>query len=111
MGGKPRRFPRPGKVRIKGLDWAIHYVPRDHKMLVELADEDETLLGCCIEQSREIYVDRTLGEETLRDTLVHELVHAAYRTYSGLPDTEDGEEAVVKFCTEFFWIARDALKL
>jgi len=111
MGGKPRAFPLPTEVKIKGLVWSIHYVDRNDPKLLDVADKDEELMGCCIEQERAIYVDRTLAPESLRDTLVHELVHAAYRTYSGLPETDRGEEAVVKFTTETMWVIADALKL
>ena len=114
-----RRKRWPSRVRLDGLWWRIEYVPEGHeKLRSEDGNDDNHLMGTCVEWERTIWICATLDDETKKDTLFHECVHALYRTYAGLPnaepitgDSEHAEEAVVKFATRCHWILADALKL
>ena len=91
----------PRRVRIKSRWWRVHLVPDDHPELAE--PEGPPCLGSCNIKTYEIYVNRDQEPESLRDTFAHELAHACYRGSPGLPDTEDGEESIVCFATEYFF--------
>lgn len=95
----------PKRMRIKSRVWHIFYVPKDHGVLRNSDDPDDWNMGCCIEVKRHIYICRDQCPETMRDTLVHELMHAVYAT-SPRPhggDEEEYEENLVRLMTEAFF--------
>lgn len=81
----------PAKVRIAGFDWKI-----------ETTDNDATIdgsLGVCRRTLKSIVVvdHPAMPRDEVKDTLVHELLHALVHTFNLFPeDDEEAEEKVVR---------------
>lgn len=103
----------PTQFRIRSRFWTIEYVDR-------LPDEDaddpsdpaNDLLGCCRADLRRIYISLDQSAECMKDTLVHELMHAVYATMPGVDEeSEEAEENWVRSATEaFFEVVRNSDK-
>jgi hypothetical protein len=63
-------------LRIGGQRWAVHLV-RGGSAHFE-ADEDETVAGITYADRCRIYVSKDLDEQARDETLLHELLHAAF---------------------------------
>lgn len=96
----------PKKARINSRWWEIRYVPKTHPVLQE---EDDYNLGICDTLTKTIYIEDGQCPESMKDTLVHELMHAHFSTSPFLPmKGEEEEEAAVLWATEaFFQIERN----
>ena len=101
----------PTKYTIKSRLWTIKYVDR----LKDTASDDpenpdNDLLGCSRADLKEITISRDQSIESMKDTVVHELMHAIYSTMPGVDhDDEEGEENWVLGATEaFFEIVRNS---
>jgi hypothetical protein len=57
---------------LGGVPWQIRFVRRGHEKVPEC-------WGMCYWDAREIYVRYDLSRETVRDTLIHEMLHATCR--------------------------------
>lgn len=69
--------------RAHGRKWRVLLVLPDHD---ELEDEDVDggrLWGCCVHDTRTIYIDASVTPSRLSDTLMHEMGHASI--WEGLP--------------------------
>lgn len=88
-----RKYRLPESVKLLGKTFRVLYVSE--------VDPDEHLQGSCEVGKSEIRVCRTLSKEAMRDTLVHEIVHAIYHyLMSDLESQGDEfEERVVLFTT------------
>lgn len=94
----------PSSMVIKSREWKIVYANKDHPELREGPGPDDWLLGVCNEHTRTIHICTDQSRESMRDTLVHELMHAAYCTAPGLDhECEESEENVILFSTEAFF--------
>lgn len=98
----------PTSYVIKSRKWRIRYLPKDHPDMNEA--EGENLLGWCDPTLHQIAVCTEQDDESLRDTLVHELMHAYYSTLPGVDhDDEAAEETWVLAATEAFYeVVRNA---
>lgn len=68
---------------VDGKKWEVWLDARPLKqMKEELAKEGRVLYGYCDWEKRRIYVDPTQPDHELRDTIVHELIHATNRRMS-----------------------------
>lgn len=94
----------PVKYTIKKRKWAILYVPKTDKALIEDPEVPaDYCLGICRSDLRKIWICTDQSDSSMRDTLWHELVHACFATSSmsgAADDPEDEEENVVLFATE-----------
>lgn len=90
----PPKFPRSLWVRHR--EYRVQYVPPDHPCVVE---EGHELLGSCEARDCRISVNLNQSLASLRDTTLHEAIHATYHG-SGMPADEDTEERIVEFCTD-----------
>ena len=98
MGAKPRKF-RPTSVTLRNREWPIHYVQPEHEQLAS-GDPDAHNLGCCNCHTRQIYIDKTQSDDSLQNTLYHEIAHA-YVLGSGEYTDYDLEERSVCQMTEW----------
>ena len=103
----------PSRFRIRSRWWAIEYVDRLKDDGVEDPDDPSNdLLGCCRADLRKISISKDQSEESMKDTLVHEIMHAIYSTMPGMAHgDEDAEENWVLAATEaFFEVVRNSDK-
>lgn len=102
----------PTEYIIKSRVWSIEYVDKDNAALSDGDGVEDYCLGICRADQRKIWVCTDQDDESMQDTLYHELVHACYSTASMAGNTEeaeDSEENIVLFATEaFFEIVRNA---
>ena len=90
----PKNYPR--EVWLGHRRYLIHYVPPTHPAVID-ADKSE-LLGCVECRTGDIYCNINQQRSSLKDTVIHEMCHILYE-YAPLPEDEEMEENVVKFCT------------
>ena len=69
----------PRRIKIKARWWDIVYLENDDPAM----GDPEPLLGWCDETVRTIAINKLQSASTMRDTLVHELMHAYYATMPG----------------------------
>jgi hypothetical protein len=66
------RKPPDFKTKIGGRTWQIRFVRKDHPKVVKC-------WGKCYWEPREIYVRHDLARSTVREVLIHEMIHATCR--------------------------------
>jgi len=94
----PKGFPT--SIRLLSQTWEVKYVTH--------VDKGEHLLGSCEADRRLILIDKTQSIESLRDTLVHEILHAGCRVMPLDFDSEAAEERlVIAFTTIFLSLLRE----
>jgi hypothetical protein len=94
----PKGFPK--RVKLLSRIWDIEYT--------DTVSPSEDLSGLCSSYSHTICIDAKQGTERMRDTLVHEMIHAVFRygVHEDLPD--ELEERFVRIATlAFFEIIRN----
>ena len=98
----------PTSYIILSRRWSIKYVD-------ELKDEDQEdpdgdLLGCSDATLCEISISKQQSESSMKDTLVHEIMHAVYSSLPGVDhDSEEAEEnAILAATMMFFEVVRNA---
>ena len=91
----------PELVRIFSQKWEVEYV--------EHVEKGEHLLGACDASRRKISLDTDQSEESMLDTLIHEMAHAAIAIspYSGMLSEEEEEKLVLWFTTTFISMVRE----
>lgn len=85
-------------VKINGLEWTVFFVLREHEKL-EL--EDTQCMGVTYFSDLQIYIDESLSEKLVRQTVIHELAHAflfSHGIHLECMNSKDTEEAVCDFC-------------
>lgn len=85
-------------VKINGLEWTVFFVSREHDML-EM--DDVQCMGVTYFSDLQIYLDKSISEELMRQTVIHELTHAflfSYGVHIECDNDKDTEEAVCDFC-------------
>lgn len=91
------KLPVPKSVRVGPLRWRITTSLGDFHAFAE-AENDTTAVGFCNLESLTIALKPNLPDSLLRETLMHELLHAIIQTQGGIFDTaktEELEEATV----------------
>lgn len=89
-------------IKINGLEWTVFFVPREHN---KLEMDDMQCMGITYFSDLQIYFDKTLSAELMRQTVIHELVHAflfSYGIHIECDNNKDTEEAVCDFCGAYF---------
>lgn len=89
-------------IKINNLEWNVFFVPRDHN---KLEADGVQCLGKAYFDDLHIYLDKSVSEELMRQTVIHELVHAflfSYGVHVECNDDYDTEEAVCDFCGAYF---------
>lgn len=67
------------QLQLLGHTWTVYLVDPDHRRLVDPNSEDPCD-GCCVYKDHAIYLNNTLAESRLLDTLIHECIHAVHDT-------------------------------
>lgn len=94
----------PTEFRIKARTWQIRYLPKEHASLRDGDGPEDWLLGSCEAHTKTITICQDQSAESMRDTLVHELIHAHYSTLGGVDhEDEESEESFVLHATEAFF--------
>lgn len=89
-------------IKINGLEWTVFFVTREHD---KLEMDDMQCMGITYFSDLQIYLDKTLSAELMRQTVIHELVHAflfSYGIHIECDNDKDTEEAVCDFCGAYF---------
>lgn len=89
-------------IKINNLNWTVFFVPRKHEKL-EL--EDTQCMGVTYFSDLQIYIDESLSDELIRQTVIHELIHAflfSYGVHIECSYDKDVEEAFCDFCGAYF---------
>ena len=100
----------PKQVLLNSRLWEIRYVKEGHALWKDThTGESEALLGYCEESKGIIVINADQGDETKRDTIIHEMLHAIYARLPGVDhDDVDAEENFVLAATlAFFEIVRN----
>lgn len=83
------------KFKINGLIWEIQFVRRADE---RLSSDGSECLGVTYFNDLKIFVDQSLSMELLRQTIIHELIHAFTFSFGvHLVANEDTEESVCDF--------------
>lgn len=95
----------PTEFTIRSRMWTIEYVHKDSPYLIEPGDDPEDYcIGICRADQRKIWICLDQSPGSMRDTLVHELLHGVYSTMPGVDhDDEEAEENWVLAMTEAFF--------
>jgi hypothetical protein len=64
--------PRDFQTMLGGVLWSIHFVRKGHPKVPQC-------WGMCYWDDREIYIRYDMSEQTVKDTLIHELLHGTCR--------------------------------
>lgn len=67
-------------LHVGGQKWSIYLVSPKSKYLLS---EGESCQGICEFKTCKIYLDRSLSDPVLEDTLIHELLHASLYVSGG----------------------------
>lgn len=89
-------------VKINELEWTVFFVSREHGKL-EL--DDTQCMGVTYFSDLQIYIDKSLSEKLIRQTVIHELIHAflfSYGVHVECTNGKDTEEAFCDFCGAYF---------
>lgn len=95
------KLPVPKSVRVGPLRWRITTSLGDYAAFAE-AENDTTAVGFTNLQSLTIALKPNLPDSLLRETLLHELLHAIIQTQGGIFTTakkDELEEATVSAIT------------
>lgn len=82
----------PAVVEIVGQRFDVNLVDRYHEKLVS-GEPDLPNLGTCILSEQAIYLRAGLGDDQLRDTFLHEVIHGCLRVM-GVELDDENEERV-----------------
>lgn len=87
-------------ITINGLVWQVFFVEKGHS---ELADDNggQPAYGIALFRKCNIFIDRGLPRQLLKQTLTHELVHAIAFSYGTNIDLEN-EEKICDFIAAHF---------
>lgn len=89
-------------IKINNLEWDVFFVPREHN---KLDDDGIPCLGKAYFNDLQIYFDKNVAENLMRQVVIHELTHAflfSYGVHVECNDDYDTEEAVCDFCGAYF---------
>lgn len=65
---------------INGETWYLKIVePKDHNLIMNNGDYT---IGCCDDNTKTVYISKTLKGEYLKHVLCHEIVHCAMFSYN-----------------------------
>lgn len=87
-------------MTINGMAWAVFFVDKSHSALTDDNGTQDTY-GVTFFRTCEIYIDRGLPKELMRQTVTHELVHALRFSYGKCIDLEN-EEKIGDFIAAHF---------
>lgn len=87
-------------MTINGISWAIFFVDKSHSALTD-DNSEQDIYGITFYRTCEIYIDRELPKELMRQTVTHELVHALRFSYGECIDLEN-EEKICDFIAAHF---------
>lgn len=83
-------------IKINGLKWTVLFASRGDNILKL---DDLQCMGVTDYFNLKIYLDGSISEELMRQTVIHELTHAFLFSYGvHVECDEDTEEAVCDFC-------------
>ena len=88
------------KVTINGMEWAVHFVDNSHWALTD-DNGVQDAYGVTRFRTCEIYIDCGMHKELIRQTIMHELVHALRFSYGECIDLEN-EEKICDFIAAHF---------
>lgn len=72
----------PKRIKVGNFDYEI-------KLVKELKYEDDDCNGLCDKHKSIIYLQEELSEDKMRETLLHELIHACEGSYGFRPLNDD----------------------
>ena len=81
-------------VNINDLDWQVFFA---HSRADKLKLDGTDCMGITYYQEQEIYLNKDLGTDLFRQTVIHELSHAFLFSFGYHLDCEMVEEAVCDF--------------
>lgn len=84
---------------INGEAWNVRLVPPDHPML--LMPNGKWAAGVCDDEYKSIFIDNTLRGRQLKETLGHEITHAALRAYNIDCLSYDMEEVIANLIANY----------
>lgn len=85
-------------IKIHGLEWAVNFVPYEHE---RLEMDGVQCMGVTYFSDLEIYINQELDKTVMRQTVIHELVHAfmfSYGIHVEHNNKEIADECVCDFC-------------
>ncbi len=87
-------------VTINGMEWSVYFVDKSYPALTDDSGTQDAY-GVAHFRTCDIYIDCGLPKELMRQTVMHELVHALRFSYGESIDLES-EEKICDFIAAHF---------
>lgn len=88
------------KIKINNVEWRVFFVDKTHTELVDDNGEQVSYGVACLREC-EIYIDRELSKDYMRQIITHELMHAFAFSYRESIEQES-EEKICDFIAAHF---------
>lgn len=88
------------KITINNVEWRVFFVDKTHTELVDDNGEQVSYGVACLREC-EIYIDRELSKDYMRQIITHELMHAFAFSYRESIEQES-EEKICDFIAAHF---------